>query len=63
MSPLPDLDMALIAVRKWPRFTWRAAVVCVVLVSHYLLGERLGVVQLVGFATLAVAMILIMYRP
>lgn len=44
-------------------FHLAGGVVCVALVSHYLLGERLGVIQVVGFALLAVAMVLIMYRP
>ncbi|HZL27037.1 MAG TPA: DMT family protein [Acidobacteriaceae bacterium] len=44
-------------------FHLAGGVVCVALVSHYLLGERLGLVQLLGFALLAVAMLLIMYRP
>jgi len=44
-------------------FHLAGGVICVALVSHYLLGERLGVIQVVGFALLAVAMILIMYRP
>jgi uncharacterized protein len=44
-------------------FHLAGGVVCVALVSHYLLGERLGVKQIVGFALLAVAMVLIMYRP
>jgi uncharacterized protein len=44
-------------------FHLAGGVVCVALVSHYLLGERLGLIQLLGFALLAVAMLLIMYRP
>jgi uncharacterized protein (DUF486 family) len=44
-------------------FHLAGGVICVALVSHYLLRERLGVIQVVGFALLAVAMVLIMYRP
>lgn len=44
-------------------FHLAGGVVCVALISHYLLGERLGATQLVGFALLAVSMLLIMYRP
>jgi uncharacterized protein len=38
-------------------------VVCVALVSRFVLGERLTPSQLVGFALLAVATVLITYRP
>lgn len=44
-------------------FHLAGGVICVALVSHYLLGERLGAIQVAGFALLAVAMLLIMYRP
>jgi len=44
-------------------FRLAGGVVCVALVSRYVLGERLGVIQLVGFALLTVAMVLILYRP
>jgi hypothetical protein len=37
-------------------------VVCVALVSHFVLGERLTSLQLLGFGLLAVAIILITYR-
>lgn len=43
-------------------FHLAGGVVCVALVSHYVLGERLGVTQVVGFALLAISMLLIMYR-
>jgi uncharacterized protein len=38
-------------------------VVCVALVSYFVLDERLSVSQLLGFALLAVATVLITYRP
>lgn len=38
-------------------------VVCVALVSRYLLGEPLATSQMLGFALLAVSMVLITYRP
>ncbi|ADV83108.1 DMT family protein [Terriglobus saanensis] len=44
-------------------FHLAGGVICVALISHYLLGERLGAIQLFGFVLLAVAMVLIMYRP
>lgn len=44
-------------------FHLAGGVVCVALISHYLLGERMGVIQVLGFALLAVAMVLIMHRP
>ena len=44
-------------------FHLAGGVVCVALVSHYLLGELLSTTQVVGFALLAVSMLLIMYRP
>jgi uncharacterized protein (DUF486 family) len=37
-------------------------VVCVALVSHFVLGERLTSMQLLGFGLLAVAIVLITYR-
>jgi hypothetical protein len=42
---------------------WGSDFFCVALVSHHLLGERLGVIQVDGFALLADAMVLIMYHP
>ena len=38
-------------------------VVCVALVSRFVLGERLAPSQLLGFGLLAVATVLITYRP
>ncbi len=38
-------------------------VLCVALVSRYILGEQLGTTQIVGFCLLAVSMVLITYRP
>jgi uncharacterized protein (DUF486 family) len=38
-------------------------VVCVALVSRFVLGERLALPQLLGFAFLAIAIVLITYRP
>ncbi len=38
-------------------------VVCVALVSRFVLDEKLGLPQMVGFALLGVAMVLITYRP
>jgi hypothetical protein len=38
-------------------------VVCVALVSRFVLGERLTPTQLVGFALLAVAIVLVTHRP
>lgn len=38
-------------------------VVCVALVSRYVLGEELRMQQLVGFALMAVAIVLIVYKP
>jgi len=37
-------------------------VVCVALVSHYVLGERISGPQIAGFALLAVSILLITYR-
>ena len=39
-----------------------SGVVCVTLVSRFVLGESLGVRQLVGFLFLAVGMLLLLYR-
>ena len=44
-------------------FHLAGGVVCVALVSHYLLGGASGLNQLLGFVLLAIAMVLIMYRP
>ena len=44
-------------------FHLAGGVVCVALVSHYMLGERLGPTQLIGFGLLALATWLIVYRP
>ncbi|MCM3873821.1 MAG: DMT family protein [Pyrinomonadaceae bacterium] len=38
-------------------------VVCVAMVSRFVLGEALAASQLVGFVLLAVAIVLITYRP
>ena len=38
-------------------------VLCVALVSRFVLGERLTPTQMVGFALLAIATVLITYRP
>jgi hypothetical protein len=38
-------------------------VVCVALVSRFVLGERLTAIQLLGFALLVLATVLITYRP
>lgn len=38
-------------------------VVCVALVSRFVLGERLAPLQLLGFVLLAAATVLITYRP
>jgi uncharacterized protein (DUF486 family) len=38
-------------------------VVCVALVSRFVLGERLTSTQMVGFALLAVAIVLVTHRP
>ncbi|MEP7009199.1 MAG: DMT family protein [Acidobacteriota bacterium] len=38
-------------------------VVCVALVSRFVLDEKLGLPQMVGFMFLGVAMVLITYRP
>lgn len=38
-------------------------VVCVALVSRFVLGESFALSQLIGFALLAVAIVLITYRP
>lgn len=43
-------------------FHLAGGVVCVALVSHYVLGERLGATQVSGFALLAISIVLIMYR-
>ncbi len=37
-------------------------VICVALVSHFALGERISVVQMIGFGILAVGIVLITYR-
>jgi uncharacterized protein len=38
-------------------------VICVALVSRFLLGEHLTLMQLMGFGFLAIAVVLITYRP
>lgn len=43
-------------------FNLCSGVVCVALVSHFFLKERMGVHQVVGFVLMAVSMVLITYR-
>ena len=40
-----------------------SGVICVALVSRYILGESLGHSQMLGFALLACGMLLILHRP
>jgi uncharacterized protein (DUF486 family) len=38
-------------------------VICVALVSHFVLGETICLSQMIGFAMLAIAIVLIIHRP
>lgn len=44
-------------------FHLTSGVICVALVSRYVLGESLGGRQIAGFGLLAVAMVLLLQRP
>jgi uncharacterized protein (DUF486 family) len=69
---LPEYVLNVVATRygygtftgaQMASFHLFSGVICVALVSRYVLGESVGSSQLVGFAFLALGMLLVLRRP